>query len=255
MRLLLLLLQHRQQHLVAQHCEKWCCTHRLAQRSSRFASQTKIPLRPVGSNHNTYVKICGAISWKIQIASITRVGTMSRTQGSPVLLRHEFRRVVLQELHLSDQLLQQGHVSVLVQIDLQRHLSLASSQQQKGTKRFQQNLEPKSHGWPLISVPTDNCVQGRPLVTPRLSPAPMTSRSKSILECRAGSCYAVTQLIFWFVYSSVWNKEMLDSTIHAGWNKPHLKNLPLSSANPCYAVAMATPYKALWLPKNCNQDY
>ena len=38
--LLLLLLQHRQQHLVAQHCEKWCCTHRLAQRSSRFASQT-----------------------------------------------------------------------------------------------------------------------------------------------------------------------------------------------------------------------
>jgi len=38
MRLLLLLLQHRQQHLVA--CEKWCCTHRLAQRSSRFASQT-----------------------------------------------------------------------------------------------------------------------------------------------------------------------------------------------------------------------
>ena len=39
MRLLLLLLQHRQ-HLVAQRCEKWCCTHRLAQRSSRFASQT-----------------------------------------------------------------------------------------------------------------------------------------------------------------------------------------------------------------------
>ena len=36
MRLLLLL----QQHLVAQRCEKWCCTHRLAQRSSRFASQT-----------------------------------------------------------------------------------------------------------------------------------------------------------------------------------------------------------------------
>ena len=34
---LLLLLQHRQQHLVAQRCEKW---HRLAQRSSRFASQT-----------------------------------------------------------------------------------------------------------------------------------------------------------------------------------------------------------------------
>jgi len=30
----------------------------------------------------------------------------ARTQGSPVLLRHEFRRVVLQELHLSDQLLQ-----------------------------------------------------------------------------------------------------------------------------------------------------
>jgi len=27
MRLLLLLLQHRQQHLVAQRCEKWCCTH------------------------------------------------------------------------------------------------------------------------------------------------------------------------------------------------------------------------------------
>ena len=40
MRLLLLLLQHRQQHLVAQRCEKWCCTNRLAQRSSRFASQT-----------------------------------------------------------------------------------------------------------------------------------------------------------------------------------------------------------------------
>ena len=40
MRLLLLSLQHRQQHLVAQRCEKWCCTHRLAQRSSRFASQT-----------------------------------------------------------------------------------------------------------------------------------------------------------------------------------------------------------------------
>ena len=40
MRLLLLLLQHRQQHLVAQRYEKWCCTHRLAQRSSRFASQT-----------------------------------------------------------------------------------------------------------------------------------------------------------------------------------------------------------------------
>ena len=38
--LLLLLLQHRQQHLVAQRCEKWCCTHRLAQRLSRFASQT-----------------------------------------------------------------------------------------------------------------------------------------------------------------------------------------------------------------------
>ena len=38
--LLLLLLQHRQQHLVAQRCEKWCCTHWLAQRSSRFASQT-----------------------------------------------------------------------------------------------------------------------------------------------------------------------------------------------------------------------
>jgi len=40
MRLLLLLLQHRQQHLVAQRCEKLCCTHRLAQRSSRFANQT-----------------------------------------------------------------------------------------------------------------------------------------------------------------------------------------------------------------------
>jgi len=40
MRLLLLLSQHRQQHLVAQRCEKWCCTHRLAQCSSRFASQT-----------------------------------------------------------------------------------------------------------------------------------------------------------------------------------------------------------------------
>jgi len=38
--LLLLLLQHRQQHLVAQRCEKWCCTHRLAQCSSGFASQT-----------------------------------------------------------------------------------------------------------------------------------------------------------------------------------------------------------------------
>jgi len=38
--LLLLLLQHLQQHLVAQRCEKWCCTHRLAQRSSRFASET-----------------------------------------------------------------------------------------------------------------------------------------------------------------------------------------------------------------------
>ena len=38
--LLLLLLQHRQQHLVAQCCEKWCCAHLLAQRSSRFASQT-----------------------------------------------------------------------------------------------------------------------------------------------------------------------------------------------------------------------
>ena len=35
-----LLLQHRQQHLVAQPCEKWFCTHRLAQRSSRFTSQT-----------------------------------------------------------------------------------------------------------------------------------------------------------------------------------------------------------------------
>ena len=40
MRLLLLLLQHRQQHLLEERCEKWCCTHRLAQRSSRFASQT-----------------------------------------------------------------------------------------------------------------------------------------------------------------------------------------------------------------------
>ena len=40
MRLLLLLLQRRQQHLVAQRCEKWCCTYRLAQHSSRFASQT-----------------------------------------------------------------------------------------------------------------------------------------------------------------------------------------------------------------------
>jgi len=40
MRLLLLLLQHRKQHLVAQRCEKLCRTHRLAQRSSRFASQT-----------------------------------------------------------------------------------------------------------------------------------------------------------------------------------------------------------------------
>ena len=166
---------------------------------------------------------------------------MSRTQGSPVLLRHEFRRVVLQELHLSDQLLQQGHVAVLVQIHLQRHLSLASSQQQKGTKRFQQNLEPKSHGWPLISAPHSVARDGPSLYTPRLSPAPTTSRSKTILECRAGNCYAVTQLIFWFVYSSVWNKEMLDSTIHAGWNKPHLKNLPLSPTNPSYAAAVATP--------------
>ena len=33
--LLLLLLQHRQQHLVAQRCEKWCCTHRLAQPNTR----------------------------------------------------------------------------------------------------------------------------------------------------------------------------------------------------------------------------
>jgi len=40
MQLLLLLLQHRQQDLVAQRCEKWCCMHRLAQRSSRYASQT-----------------------------------------------------------------------------------------------------------------------------------------------------------------------------------------------------------------------
>jgi len=38
---LLLLLQHHQQHLVAQHCEKWCCTHRLA-RSSGIASQTPV---------------------------------------------------------------------------------------------------------------------------------------------------------------------------------------------------------------------
>lgn len=54
------------------------------------------------------------------------VHTMPRTQYSPVLLGHESRRVVLQELRLSDQLLQQGQVAVLVQLHLQRHLSLAS---------------------------------------------------------------------------------------------------------------------------------
>ena len=57
-----------------------------------------------------------------------------RTQDSPVLLRYECHRVVLQELRLSDQLLQQGQVAVLVQLHLQRHFSLAGliiSQQQK----------------------------------------------------------------------------------------------------------------------------
>ena len=51
----------------------------------------------------------------------------SMVQGSLVLLGYEFRRAVLQELHLSDQFLQQGHVAVLVQIHLQRHLSFTGS--------------------------------------------------------------------------------------------------------------------------------
>lgn len=51
---------------------------------------------------------------------------LPRTQYPPVLLGHESRRVVLQELRLSDQLLQQGQVAVLVQLHLQRHHSLAS---------------------------------------------------------------------------------------------------------------------------------
>ena len=48
---------------------------------------------------------------------------------------------------------------------------------------------------------------------------------------------------------------MLDSTVHAGWNKSHIKNLPLSPANPSDAAAVAAPYKSLWLPKSRNQDY
>ena len=88
----------------------------------------------------SYATDRGTLSCKMHTANtFTRVDT----QGSPVLLRHELRRVVLQEFHLSDQLLQQGHVAVLVQLHLQRHLSLASSQQQKRTEALS-GL--KSHG-------------------------------------------------------------------------------------------------------------
>jgi len=58
-------------------------------------------------------------------------------QGSLVLLRHEFRRVVLQELHFSDQLLQQGHIAVLVQIHLQCHFPLHQLARFGKSKTFQ----------------------------------------------------------------------------------------------------------------------
>ena len=41
--------------------------------------------------------------------------------GSPIFLGHEARRVILEELSLSYQLLQQLHVALRVQLQVQRH--------------------------------------------------------------------------------------------------------------------------------------